>query len=292
MRSKKMTIFLIILLILVVLLLTGIMFLLLKGNFRFFYSNNTSSNLSIEEMHENKYEEIIIKNYAGEIEVRQTNEYNIKVIIYSENDNATVKEFDNKLEIETQNKKCNFLCINHKIDKIELYLPYSYDKKLYITSNYGDVTIESFEKIDLKIALDAGDLKIDTINLGNIKLSYGDLELKKASELNIKMDAGDIEIGEVNNIEVKNNYGDINIDKINNYFNIKEDCGDVKINSVNIEKDSFIENSLGDIKINTTNKIYIDAKTSLGEVKINNNYKDSDITLKIDNSCGDIVVKN
>ena len=49
---------------------------------------------------------------------------------------------------------------------------------------------------------------------------------------------------------------------------------------------------MGDISVGKTNDILIDAKTSLGEVNIrNNNYK-SDITLSIDNSCGDITVKN
>ncbi|MDE5630205.1 MAG: DUF4097 family beta strand repeat-containing protein, partial [Bacilli bacterium] len=70
------------------------------------------------------------------------------------------------------------------------------------------------------------------------------------------------------------------------------DCGDISIKELTIDKNSEIENSMGDVSIGQTNDILIDAKTSLGEVNIrNNNYK-SDITLSIDNSCGDITVKN
>jgi len=49
---------------------------------------------------------------------------------------------------------------------------------------------------------------------------------------------------------------------------------------------------MGDVSIGRTNDILIDAKTSLGEVDVRNNDYKSEITLKIDNSCGDITVKN
>ena len=52
------------------------------------------------------------------------------------------------------------------------------------------------------------------------------------------------------------------------------------------------ENNLGDIKILNTNEIYFDAKTNLGDTKINNNYNKSEITLKIQNDCGDIEINN
>ena len=65
-----------------------------------------------------------------------------------------------------------------------------------------------------------------------------------------------------------------------------------KIDSLNLKENSSIHNSYGDIKIGSTNEIYINAKTSLGDTKINNNYQKSDVTLTIDNSCGDIRVNN
>ena len=39
-------------------------------------------------------------------------------------------------------------------------------------------------------------------------------------------------------------------------------------------------------------KIKIVAETDLGDVKINENYKKSNITLEIKNDCGDIIVNN
>lgn len=46
------------------------------------------------------------------------------------------------------------------------------------------------------------------------------------------------------------------------------------------------------MKIGETNDIYIDAKTDLGEVKVNRNNRYSEITLEIENDCGDIKVEN
>lgn len=42
----------------------------------------------------------------------------------------------------------------------------------------------------------------------------------------------------------------------------------------------------------STNDIYIDAKTDLGDVDVNHNNRMSGITLKIKNNCGDIEVDN
>ena len=86
--------------------------------------------------------------------------------------------------------------------------------------------------------------------------------------------------------------GDIKISEIIGKVDIQEDCGNVEISSMTLEKDSSIENSLGDITIGDTNEIYIDARTSLGDVKINNNFHQSEITLKIKNSAGNIKVRN
>ena len=47
---------------------------------------------------------------------------------------------------------------------------------------------------------------------------------------------------------------------------------------------------MGDIKINSTNDIRIDAKVSLGEEKVNNSNYKSDIVLNLENSCGNIEV--
>ena len=66
----------------------------------------------------------------------------------------------------------------------------------------------------------------------------------------------------------------------------------IKIDKVQIAEDSYIKSDYGDVRIKETNDIYIDAKTDLGDVKINTNNRHSEITLKIEGDCGDIKVEN
>lgn len=145
---------------------------------------------------------------------------------------------------------------NTKVSKTEIYVPKTYDKLIEIKNNYGDISL--------------GDAESATLNE-----SCGDIKIKK-----------------VNKAIVENKYGDIVIDNVEYSLQIEDDCGDVEIKNINLKEDSYIKNNLGDIKILNTNEIYFDAKTNLGDTKINNNYNKSEITLKIQNDCGDIEINN
>lgn len=108
--------------------------------------------------------------------------------------------------------------------------------------------------------------------------------------MNIKEDCGDVKIGAVKDAIIKNSYGDIKIEKITNRCDIKNKCGDIKIINLEIKEDSSVETDLGDIKIEKTSDIYVDSKVDLGDVKVNENNRHSEIVLKARNSCGDIKV--
>ena len=85
---------------------------------------------------------------------------------------------------------------------------------------------------------------------------------------------------------------DTKIEVVLNKCEIINDCGDIKIQNLYIQEFSNINSSLGDIKIGNTNEIYVDAKTDLGDLKINTNNRYSETILKIKNSCGDIKIEN
>ncbi len=101
---------------------------------------------------------------------------------------------------------------------------------------------------------------------------------------------GDIKIGAVNDLIATADYGDIKVQTVNSSLTIDCDCGDVKVNLVNLTKDSSIKDSYGDIKIKSIKGAHIDAKTSLGDVKVKGSDKTSNNTLTIRNDCGDIEV--
>ena len=84
--------------------------------------------------------------------------------------------------------------------------------------------------------------------------------------------------------------GNTEVGTILNKCNIDTDCGNITIDNLEIKENSTIKSDLGDVEIKETNDIYIDAKVDLGHVEINNNNRNSDITLKIDSDCGNVKV--
>ena len=297
MNNKTLKIILIIFLSLLVIGLSVFFVnILTNKDFRFghfSFGHKVSNELVFNQEYETIFDTIKIDSKSSDIEIKEGNESKVKVVIYGDKDETNVEIVNNKLNIKSNEKKCIGFCFNMTIAKIEVYLPNGYSGNINIENNYGDVNIGNFDNLILDAILDAGDIKVDSLKSGKIKNSYGDIKiLGYSKELEIDQDCGDVEVSEVDRIKLENNYGDINIGKVNEYLQIKEDCGDVKIDSLNLKENSSIHNSYGDIKIGSTNEIYINAKTSLGDTKINNNYQKSYVTLTIDNSCGDIRVNN
>lgn len=279
MKNKTATIILIVILSIIVLTFSFLFInVLLNDSFNFFnlgFSNGykVSSKLTFEKSYDASFDEIIIKANASDIEVKESLTDEIKVLVYEDKNETKVETYNNKLRITSSKRGCVGFCFNQVINKIEVYLPSTYEKEVKIDNDFGDIEIEK-------------------INIATITNGYGDIKVDEAKRLDIEADCGDIEINKVDNIKAVNKFGDIEIKEVNEYINANDDCGDIEIKSLFLKKNSSIENSMGNIEIGSTNEIYINAKTSLGDTDIRNNYPKSDITLTINNSCGDIEVEN
>ena len=295
MKNKGLIIFLITTLSVISILLIMFMIGLLNNHswFNSFLFNYTVSNeLVIDETYDDNFNKINIEASAADIYIKESNDEFVKAIIYGDKDKTIVDTKNSELKIELKEKRCIGFCFNYKISKIEIYLPKDYNDEINITNKLGDIKIDEFLNANINVSEDCGDVTIKSGNIVNVNNKYGDITLNNAQTANIDAKAGDVKIGIVNDVTVNNDFGDIKIDKVNNYLNLKNNCGDIKIDNIDLHKNSYIIDDLGDIEIGNTNEIYIDAKVSLGDVKVNNNYNKSDITLKIDNSCGDIKVNN
>lgn len=278
MKNRNLIISLIIFLTIMVVLLASFLIVVLKNDGKmslFDYNDKVSDELVINETYDNNFDEIAISANKGDIIVRESQDDKIKVKVYSKKDKASVMINENILKINVNQQKCVGICFSYKMAKIEVYLPSNYREKITIANNYGDVKIGNFKEATLNISEDSGDIEIDS-----------------AYSVTAKLDAGDIEISRVNYVDIKNSYGDIEIDYVLNYMNVENNCGDVEIDNINIDKFSMIKSDLGDVKLGNTNDVFIDAKTGLGNVHINNNNRMSDVILKIKNDCGDIKVNN
>lgn len=295
MKNKPLIIFLIILLSTLSICLLIFMIMAINGNFKFSnlsFGYKTSNTLVVDETYDNNFEYIYIKSDASDIEIKHSENNDIRVIVYGDQDKTNVDAEGKNLTIKTNMKKCVGICFNQTVAKIQLYVPENYEYKFEVINSFGDISIEDFKNSQVEVEENCGDVEIKGANTVVVKNDFGDISLGEVNEANINQSAGDVKVDFINDITVVNKLGDIKIKKVNNYLDLTNNCGDIKVDEINLNKDSRIVDDLGDIKIGKTNNIYIDAKTSLGDVKINNNYNKSDITLNIKNNCGDIKVSN
>lgn len=275
-RSLIITL-IVVLSILVLGIFSLLIFLLTNGNALTNLSHwnvlSPSKELIFDSYYDNHFSSIEVENNLGDINLINSTDDRIHVVVYGDDDDKLTVTDNGTLEIIYNEKPCFGLCFNQRSSKIEISIPASYDKKIVIDNNAGDINIADFSLATFKITSDLGDT-----NVGTVK------------DADITNHAGDIEISSVNRIKAINNLGEVSINKVNEYAEIENDCGDIEIKEFNITENSKITNNLGDIEIHHTNKIRIDAKTKLGDNKINQNFYDSDIILEIEDNCGDIEV--
>lgn len=281
MKNKRLIIFLIVILTILAIAITSFMFMLLSGkssfgifNFVNFGSSTVSSELVFDKTYNEIFEEIIVDVDAGDIYIYASDNEEVVVNIYGSAEQLDISDDDN-LSIKYVAKKCVGFCINVEKAKVEITIPKDYEGKLDINNKYGDTSIDEF-----------------MMATGKVENDYGNIEILGLLNADVNNSCGNILVGTVSTVNVDNNYGDIKIKKVLSRLNVNADCGDIDIDEINIEVDSYIENSMGNIVVGKTNDIRIEADTSLGNVNVRNNNTSSLVTLKIDNSCGDITVKN
>lgn len=295
MKNKGLIITLITILSLLTVALIALMILFINGKIRipmFGLSNKVSNELIMDETYENKFTKLNINVSTSDVNILVSNDDKIRVVIYGDEERLDIKNETQELYILFKEKKCFGFCFNITKNKVDVYLPANYDKDILVNNDFGNIEISEFKAANIVVNEDCGDVHIVSGNEVTVKNSYGDIKIDEANKIDVKESAGDVKVGTVKSAQIENNFGDITVESITSGLDISDDCGDIKIDHLNLEKDSHIVNNLGDIKIGSTNDIYIDAKTDLGKVKINNNNHKSDITLKLENDCGDIKVNN
>ena len=295
MKNRKWIITLIVLLSIIMTAISIFFVGILQNRFKFKgfkIGLQNSTELILDKTYEEKFNHIVIDASISEVFIKKSNTENIKTIIYGEKDYTEVKTSRDTLSIRTSAKNCIGFCFNQKSAQIEIYLPEEFSGKMDIKNDYGNISIDEFLKANIAINEECGDVEIQGGNIVKVDNNYGDIEIEKASVSTINEDCGDVIISKTNDATVKNSYGDIKIKEITNYLHLENDCGDIEISNINLNKNSYIKDDYGDIKIGNTNELFIDAETDLGDINIKNNYNKSDITLKIENDCGDIEVNN
>ena len=290
-KNKKLRRFIIISLILILIgFIIAFVIGRLKDNYRSFYKTNDE--LVLEKTYTTIFSEININTKMTDIYIKKSEDNNIKLLVYGEKEYITFNEKNNKLFIDIKEK--NFIAFDFYscISKIELYLPEYYSNLIRLDSGFGNIEIDEFINLTLYVDQEYGNFLSHGVDFAKVTNDFGNVELKYATKARVSAESGNIKIGNVSNLELENEYGNIEIENIDEYLKLNNESGDIKINNMSLEKDSYIESKYGNIKINNINDVYISAKSDHGKVKIKNNNKKSDILLKVHNRSGDININN
>jgi len=288
--NKTVNIILIILLSILTIAVTGFfIYLLSGGSFNWNFNFNSYSDNLIESKEVDSINEIYadIKNSTVLVETSFDNK--IHVELYSENNvEHSIKDDNNKLDIYFHdNEVFNFF---KKRDKVLIKIPSDYSDKFNVISTTGDIRFGSFEKLSPYVKITTGDVHADALKDLNVDGTTGDIKINRVNSINCKLTTGDVKIERVNSAEIHGTTGDIKLQEINNYANITLTTGDVKISNFNIKDDSSINVTTGDVKIQSAAGAFIEATNKVGDVKVNNNDRTLEKTLKINVHVGDIKV--
>ena len=312
MNNKGVTITLITILTIILFTLVGGMIFLLNSNFEF---NNVrifsgQSTKLVEEKEINSIKDLNITSNVADIEINESDTNSIKVEFYSDyEEEHDIVENSNNIEITFKSKKKYGIMFLHKTPVVKIYVPSSYSNDVKINTDTSDIKINNLPNSNLDANLKTGDVRIKQIKNANIVLTTGDIKIEKGNELNSTSTTGDIEIENINkmvtntttgdikvsnvdSIEAKTTTGDIKIDNVNNSLTLSTTTGDVKIEKAAIKVNSSINTGTGDVKIESINGCYVEGSTKVGDTKINNSDRKSDIELKITTKVGDIKVND
>ena len=258
MKNKGLIITLIIVLVILTAAVSALFILLLNGkSFNFSSFNKPATKEVYNNTFDNIPQKVVINTDDANIDIKHSEDEKVSLVILADDkkNKVDVDYNSDTLNIEIKNK-CHAFCFNTKKGKIELSLPSTFENNIYINNDVGDINVDQFA----------------------------------SAYLNIETDVGDVDVKEINNTKIDSDVGDINIGLVNSKLIIDTDTGDVTIDNAIINKDSKITTDVGDIKIKNIDNVYVNAKTDVGNKKIKNNKKDSDITLKLKTDVGDIKV--
>lgn len=249
------------LLITAILLIVGYFgYRLYKNGFDFkkTFGIGVSENL-IEEKEIDILKEINIDFNTSNVEIKHSEDTKFKVMLYSDRlDTHTLVEEEGILKVSINEKKLKFMdrLFNHKISRILIYVPKDYEGTININGDVGDINIDDYQFTILSTKCNVGDIYVDGIKEANIDLDVGSLKVKK----------------------------------VYSNFVLKVGTGDVRMKEATVLKDSSIEVSVGNVKIEETNDIKIETKVNVGKTDVAKNNSEALIKLDIKVDVGNITV--
>lgn len=181
MKNKGLIITLIILLSIAIFFLVMFLVTYLNGgiNFRNGIFNIGSKSTKIvfdKEFEIFNIQNINVKQDTGDIIIKESQNDNIKVIIYGEDvGDVRVDRNDGNLNIDYSNKaRFHFFNFGNIKNDIIIYLPSTYANEINIENDYGDIEIADLENATVDIDCDCGN-----VNLGKIRNAIVECDFRR-----------------------------------------------------------------------------------------------------------------
>ena len=234
--------------------LVGFMITLIHNGFNF---KNMKRKLILNETYEAaNISKVKVESKSTDINIYEAEDDKFKVEVYGDDDtDPEVSNEDETLSINLKNKTrvCFGICLGSKIN---IYVPKDYEGKFEIETKSGDILSE----------------------------------LKTYNEYKIDVTSGDITLNNVKSLEGHATSGDLEIDKINNYLKFKTTSGDIEIDEFEVNQNSSISVTSGDVTIDKCTNAYVDASVKSGDIDIKKNDRHAEYELKIKTTSGDVEV--
>lgn len=286
-KSKKWIITIIIIIVIVIMALIGLMV----------YGIATGSNFSFGEQTEMLYEEnfkdikkIEVDITSYDVELKESNGSDLLVEItgsMKNKDKIKVEQLEDELKIYQDGSIiCIGLCLYK--ETITIYVPEDYELEYIHESTSGSLKSEVALN-NGKIKTTSGDIELATMITGSLSSTSGNIKISEGNNLEVSSTSGDINIDNVTDLQGSATSGDVTINELTNKVNFSTTSGEINLKKMNINEDSSLSATSGNINIGLEKEIFIDAKTKSGDIDINNTNNSPSLT--ITTTSGDITAK-
>ncbi len=205
-------------------------------------------------------------------------------------------------------------------------VPQNYPEKFMLTTSSGDIELADLDQANVILETSSGSIHGGNVNRGEVrsssgniimgnaremvaKSSSGKIEMKNIDEATINSSSGNIKTGELGEATVKAtsgsitiqkakqltssiSSGNIQVDEIDGSCQIESNSGRIRIGNCLLNANSVLSAKSGNIEVNHKNDIYVEAKTSSGNIKIGQNNRKAEIQLTVETTSGNIKVND
>ena len=261
--------------LLIIFLLSFMTCLIIFPNNYYFRFNGKAEELYNEVYETDDVDSLNVDMISADIDVRYSEDEKIRVIIngYEKvKDTYRINLNNRELSITENSKPTFWFGFSSGGDNIIIYLPQSYKNDISLKGVSSDIRLRNDYDLDLTVKTTSGDVNINRINNINVETTSGEINIKSAKKVKASSVSGDIDINNLTNLDVKTV------------------SGDVSLGIIKMTKNGKIKTTSGDVRIDEVKNVYVETKTTSGDVDINKNDRKADIILSITTVSGDITV--